>query len=90
MSLLGIESDSFIQVRSIISIVPQTPDLFEGTLRDNIDPVGEYTDSDIWAALEQVPLFFQSFLHFGIMDYDILNRVVKHTDALGSITKYSY
>lgn len=41
-------------VRSIISIVPQTPDLFEGTLRDNIDPVGEYGDSDIWVALEQV------------------------------------
>ncbi|KAJ2933863.1 hypothetical protein H1R20_g3220, partial [Candolleomyces eurysporus] len=43
-------------LRSIISIVPQTPDLFEGTLRDNIDPVGEYTDSDIWVALEQAHL----------------------------------
>ncbi|KAG0695819.1 P-loop containing nucleoside triphosphate hydrolase protein [Suillus ampliporus] len=39
-------------LRSAISIVPQNPDLFEGTLRENIDPVGEYQDVDIWTALE--------------------------------------
>jgi len=33
--------------------VPQTPDLFEGTLRENVDPVGEHKDADIWIALEQ-------------------------------------
>ncbi|KAJ4473750.1 metal resistance protein YCF1 [Lentinula aciculospora] len=43
-------------LRSSISIVPQTPDLFEGTLRENIDPVGEYNDADIWDALAQVHL----------------------------------
>lgn len=43
-----------ILVRSSISIVPQTPDLFEGTLRDNIDPLNAYTDHEIWVALEQV------------------------------------
>ncbi|KAF8636372.1 hypothetical protein AX17_003557 [Amanita inopinata Kibby_2008] len=43
-------------LRSAISIVPQTPDLFEGTLRENIDPVGEFTDADIWLALEQARL----------------------------------
>jgi ABC-type multidrug transport system fused ATPase/permease subunit len=41
-------------VRSSISIVPQSPDLFEGTIRENIDPVGEHADVDIWSALEQV------------------------------------
>lgn len=45
---------SLSTVRSVISIVPQSPDLFEGTLRENIDPVGEYQDADIWAALENV------------------------------------
>ncbi|KAF8892115.1 multidrug resistance-associated ABC transporter [Infundibulicybe gibba] len=40
-------------LRSAISIVPQSPDLFEGTLRENIDPVGEYADADIWVALTQ-------------------------------------
>lgn len=43
-------------VRSGLSIVPQSPDLFEGTLRENIDPVGEYSDNDIWVALDQVHL----------------------------------
>lgn len=41
-------------VRSAISIVPQSPDLFEGTIRENIDPMGTSTDADIWVALEQV------------------------------------
>ena len=41
-------------MRSAISIVPQSPDLFEGTLRENIDPVGEHSDADIWIALDQV------------------------------------
>jgi ATP-binding cassette subfamily C (CFTR/MRP) protein 1 len=44
-------------VRSAISIVPQSPDLFEGTLRENIDPVGTYQDAEIWIALGQASLF---------------------------------
>ncbi|KAG1895833.1 P-loop containing nucleoside triphosphate hydrolase protein [Suillus fuscotomentosus] len=43
-------------LRSAISIVPQNPDLFEGTLRENIDPVGEHQDVDIWTALEHAHL----------------------------------
>lgn len=43
-------------MRSSISIVPQSPDLFEGTLRENIDPVGEHQDADIWVAITQAHL----------------------------------
>ncbi|KAG9309821.1 P-loop containing nucleoside triphosphate hydrolase protein [Chiua virens] len=43
-------------LRSVISIVPQSPDMFEGTLRENVDPVGEHPDADIWAALEHAHL----------------------------------
>ncbi|KAJ7245130.1 multidrug resistance-associated ABC transporter [Mycena haematopus] len=43
-------------LRSSISIVPQMPDLFEGTLRENIDPIGEHADADIWVALGQAHL----------------------------------
>ena len=46
--------DLFSTVRSAISIVPQSPDLFEGSIRDNIDPLGVSSDADIWVALEQV------------------------------------
>lgn len=43
-------------MRSGISIVPQSPDLFEGTIRENIDPTGASQDADIWVALEQTHL----------------------------------
>ncbi|KAH9967354.1 metal resistance protein YCF1 [Russula dissimulans] len=43
-------------LRSAMTIVPQSPDLFEGTMRENIDPVGEYQDADIWEALKQAHL----------------------------------
>jgi ABC-type transport system involved in cytochrome bd biosynthesis fused ATPase/permease subunit len=57
-STSGHDTDpSLSTVRSVISIVPQSPDLFEGTLRENIDPVGEYQDADIWAALEHVRIY---------------------------------
>ena len=38
------------KLRSRITIIPQ--DLFAGSLRLNLDPVGRYSDREIWAALE--------------------------------------
>ncbi|KAF8586432.1 metal resistance protein YCF1 [Ramaria rubella] len=43
-------------LRSAISIIPQESQLFEGTMRENIDPTGVSEDSDIWVALEQAHL----------------------------------
>jgi ATP-binding cassette subfamily C (CFTR/MRP) protein 1 len=33
----------------------QEPQLFQGTVRDNIDPSSQYSDADLWDALEKVP-----------------------------------
>lgn len=33
------------------------PQLFSGTIRDNIDPFNKYTDEEIWQALRQCNLF---------------------------------
>ncbi|CAM0145157.1 unnamed protein product [Urochloa decumbens] len=39
-------------LRSRLSIIPQEPTMFEGTIRNNLDPLGEYTDNQIWEALD--------------------------------------
>jgi len=43
-------------VRTAISIIPQEPQLFEGTVRENVDPTGSHEDAEIWTALEQAHL----------------------------------
>ncbi|XP_076757725.1 putative multidrug resistance-associated protein lethal(2)03659 isoform X1 [Xylocopa sonorina] len=43
-------------LRSKISIIPQEPFLFSGSLRKNLDPFEDYSDNLLWQALEEVEL----------------------------------
>lgn len=40
------------QIRSSITIIPQDPVIFSGNLRMNLDPFEQYSDHQLWQALE--------------------------------------
>ena len=51
IGLIGLQD-----LREAITIVPQDPTLFSGTLRSNLDPFELFTDEEIFTALQRVQL----------------------------------
>lgn len=43
-------------LRRGISIIPQDPVLFSGTVRYNLDPFNKFSDQDLWKVLEEVEM----------------------------------
>jgi ABC-type multidrug transport system fused ATPase/permease subunit len=58
-------------LRSKLSIIPQSPVLFKGSLRGYMDPFDEFTDADIWSALEKVDMKAQVASLEGQLAYEL-------------------
>ncbi|KAJ3556039.1 hypothetical protein NM688_g2249 [Phlebia brevispora] len=54
---LPIHSINLDALRSSIAIIPQSPELLSGTLRDNLDPFSQYEDADLNDALRASGIF---------------------------------
>ena len=45
------------KLRKNMCIIPQDPTLFESTVRDNVDPLKEYSNSEVFGILEELEFF---------------------------------
>jgi ABC-type multidrug transport system fused ATPase/permease subunit len=65
IGLIGLQN-----LREAITIVPQDPTLFTGTLRNNLDPFELFTDEEIFTALRKVQLISDFEEHSGSVTPD--------------------
>jgi ATP-binding cassette subfamily C (CFTR/MRP) protein 1 len=47
---------SLCELRSSLTIIPQDPVMFSGTLRSNLDPFNKHTEAELWNALDRAHL----------------------------------
>ena len=57
-----LDSDSLLSMdlqsaRSLVSIIPQDPHLFSGTIRFNLDPFSVHSDEQLWSALKDAHIY---------------------------------
>lgn len=53
---LDVSTTGLFDLRGRLAIIPQDPAMFEGTLRDNLDPRHVHDDTELWSVLDHAKL----------------------------------
>lgn len=73
---LDISDLGLFDLRSRLSIIPQDPVLFQGSVRKNLDPFNEYSDEKLWDSLRRSGLVNEDVLEeTKLTKYDPKNKV---------------
>lgn len=64
-------------LRSNLSIIPQDPVLFQGSIRKNLDPFGQYNDDVLWDSLRRAGLVDE------LAVYKMRNLKLDHKNGVG-------
>ncbi|KAL9954934.1 hypothetical protein ACROYT_G042523 [Oculina patagonica] len=71
---VDVKSVNLQESRRCLSVLSQTPVLFSGSMRNNLDPLGKHDERDLWSALETVQLKPLIEKLEGKLDYVLLER----------------
>lgn len=73
---LDISNLGLYDLRSRLSIIPQDPVLFQGSMRKNLDPFNEYSDDVLWDTLRRSGLIDASSIEIAKHQHQSLNNNV--------------